>query len=96
MTTTTKKHECIPFTGKLPHGLAKYRNRITDVSNEDDGIFVYFVPGWKREPNDPVHFVVMSRDDGDTLKDLERMVKGAVKCSCDECRQLIQEFKNEV
>jgi hypothetical protein len=86
------KHECEPFQGKLPRGLGQYRKRITDYFKDSDGVWVYYVPGWKREI-DHVHFSHVDPEDGETLQDLIEDVKSAVKCTCVDCRAYIKEYK---
>ena len=87
-----KKHECEPFAGKLPRGLGRYRKRVTDYFSDSDGTWAYLVPGWKREPNDNVHFIRIDPEDGESFKDLVEGVKTAKKCNCEECMALIKEF----
>ena len=87
------KHECEPFTGRLPRGLVRYRKRITDYYT-DERTWVHFVPGWKRE--DGAHLVNIELEDGETLRDLVEAVKSAEKCTCSDCMAYIKEYKERI
>ena len=88
------KHECEPYKGHLPKRIEKYRSKITDFFHDSDGAWAYFVPGWKREPNDDVHFAHVDPDDGQNFSDLIKEIKNAVKCDCDDCMEYINNFKD--
>lgn len=86
-------HDHKPYNGKLPRGLGKYRKRISNVQNLADGIWAYFVPGWKIAESGE-HFAHIDPDEGQAISDLIELVGNAVKCNCTECIKREQKQKS--
>lgn len=74
---------------KLPKTLRKYASKIEDYSDEkasDNGVWVYYVPGWKSS-TDPVGN--QHQEHEDTVKECASWVKSALPCNCQECLDMI-------
>jgi hypothetical protein len=77
---------------KLPKSLRRYAARIEDYSDErdgnnDNGVWVYYVPGWKSD-RDPMGCLHQDHEDNITI--IRECVRVAQPCDCQECVMLIR------
>jgi hypothetical protein len=78
---------------RLPKSLRRYADRIEDYSDErfgDNGIWIYYVPGWKSY-SDPMG--CLHQDHEDNVTRLRECARTAEPCRCDECVAMIEERK---
>lgn len=71
--------EFIPYRGRLPKTLERYRNKIVDYDYDGETYQVWLVIGWRRD-DDLVHCCL-----GDTVREIREFIQSAVPCDCLNC-----------